>query len=250
MLVNLITKNYTINYKVITEDILKGITDLFLKLGEEAAKELPQDKIEILYVIRVGNETYSGPSFTEFRKQFERNKKADYLQIIFQSLDPTRQAPNQRITLTIDKKDNNNLEVLGVKETWVKGAFDQFKDIIDKQPKRNLLLYNPYFEMIVQLLAAFSLTTFAIYSAIKVSNFTSFEYSSVFIFVVIFVLLSNIWTYLGKGLIHLRNTYYPKVDIRKNPRKPILLTILSFLLVAFASWGIGYLLDLIFKNKT
>ena len=45
---------------------------------EEAAKEFPKDRIEIFYVIRVENETYSGPSFTEFVKQFERNKKADW----------------------------------------------------------------------------------------------------------------------------------------------------------------------------
>ncbi|MBC8467839.1 MAG: hypothetical protein H8D56_00090 [Planctomycetes bacterium] len=250
MLVDMVTKNYAINYRVITKDVLDKITRLFSKLKKEATDELPQDLIEILYVIRVANETYSGPSYDEFISQFDKNKKADFLQIIFQSLDPERKAPNRRISLTIDRKDNNNLEILGVKETWVKGSFDRFKGIIDNLPKRNQILYNAYFEMGVQLLAAFSLTTFSIYSAIQISSITSFEYSSVFIFVVLFVLFSNIWTYLGRGLIHLRNTYYPKVDIREPPRKPILLSIVSFLLLVFATWGVNYILDLIFKNKT
>lgn len=248
MIVDLITKNYTINYKVITEVILKQLTDLFAKINEETKKELHDDKIEILYVIREGNISYSGPTFGEFNTNFKVHKKADYIQIIFQSLSPKSQAPNRRITLTIDKNTNNNMEVLGNNENWVKGVFDRFEDIFENQPNANVVLHSPYFEMGIQVLGAFSITVLAIYLSNIINRFTTFEHSSIYLFIVIFIIFSNIWTYVGKSLIHLRNTYYPKVDIREKVRKPILISVISFIVLVLTTWCINYLLDLIFKK--
>jgi hypothetical protein len=98
--------------------------------------------------------------------------------------------------------------------------------------------------MLVQLLVVLFITSFAVYATNKLQGFIKLDYSPVYVFLVIFLLLSNIWTYTSRGLQTLRNAYYPIVDIRQAPRRPLLLTGLSFVAAAAGGWGVNYLLDL------
>ena len=247
MLVDLIAKNYKINYKVITEELLNKVTGLFSSMAKEAKSELPDHLTEILYEIRVGNETYSGPSFDEFSKQYKKHYKADFIQIIFQAIPQKEENRiDRKITMTIDKIENNTLQVLGINATWVNGAFNRYKETLDKEPNRNVIIHNAYFEMCIQLLVVLALTTFSIYSSEKITTSMNIQYSSVYVFIVIFLLLSNVWTYASKGLLYIRNTYYPKVDILKHARKPLLISITIFIAISIASWAIGYIMSLIF----
>lgn len=68
------------------------------------------------------------------------------------------------------------------------------------------------------------------------------------IHIIKFKVITDLWTYARNQLIEIRNKYYPIVDIRKKPRKPLFLTIIIFISLGTAYWAINYSLDL-FKNK-
>lgn len=254
MLVDIITKTYIINHRVITKEVLKKLTNLFSNLSDKATKDLSNHMVATLYGIRVGMVSYTGPSFEEFNNNFTTHKKADFIQIILSASDKMQQLPARKVTLIVDKNVNkaiSYLEVSGFDETWVKGVFDNFNEIFKNQPSRNVILHSPYFDMTLQVLGAFSLTVFAVYAAKTISSlntFTAFQYSSVYLFVIIFIILSNIWTFVGKSLNYIRNTYYPKVDIREKARKQILLPVIGIILTPVFGWCVVYILDLMFKG--
>jgi len=97
--------------------------------------------------------------------------------------------------------------------------------------------------MLIQLLAVFLLVVFSVFAANKLTRVVKLDYSEVYLFVVIVLMLSNMWTFVSQGLIQLRNQYYPVVDVRRNPRKPILVSILSFVGLTTAAWAVKYVLD-------
>ncbi len=93
------------------------------------------------------------------------------------------------------------------------------------------------------------LTIFSIFVANRLASLVEIEFSEVYIFVITFLLLSNLWGYAARGLTAIRNKYYPVVDITRVPRKPILLSILIFVLLAVAYWAVGYVLELLVSGS-
>jgi hypothetical protein len=247
----LISKILFVKYRVITEDAFNRITSFFDDLRQETKHDYENDLVEILYEIRIGNETYSGPSFDEFKRQYQKKYKADYIRIIIQATSVQQQLNpvNANVTLLIDRSGISSFQVLGRNNNWVNGVFNRFNEILNEVPKRNVVLHNIIFEMSMQLLAVIVMTIFSIYVANKVSGLVNIEYSTVYIFIVIFLLLSNLWTYASRGLISVRTKFYPLVDIIKTPRKPILLAVLAFIILAIASWAVGYILNLLFIKQ-
>jgi len=250
MLVDLIAKTVVIKFKVITEDVFIKITTLFDDLLNETIRDFPNDLVECLYEIRIGNENYSGPSFGEFKKQYEKNYTADNIRLTIQATSTQQQINpvNAKITIVLDRVGESSFVVLGRNNNWANGVFNRFNELLSKVPNRNVILHNVVLEMIVQLVAVIVITTFPIYAANRLAGIASIQYSEVYIFVIIFLLLSNAWTYIARGLIAIRNAYYPMVDIRRHARKPIILAVLSFIGLAAATWAINYLLDLLMKK--
>src|SRR5713226_2580340 len=85
MIANLVAKSTTIRFKIVTEEALTKIAALFQDLVEEMKREFPNDLVESLYEIRTGNETYSGPSYDEFRKQYEKDYAAENVRLVIQA---------------------------------------------------------------------------------------------------------------------------------------------------------------------
>ncbi len=207
----------------------------------------PSDVVEYLCEIKIGNETYSGPSFGEFNKIYQRNYSADYIRLVIQaSALPEGSRANSLITLILSRDGESSFQCIGSNSTWVSGVVKRFGEVIDAIPARNVLVHSVIFEMLVQLTAVILITVFSVFSANRLMHLMSIQFSEVYIFIVVFLFLSNVWTYGGKALIAIRNKYYPVVDILRRPRKQILLTVLMFVMSATAAWAIKSILDLIF----
>lgn len=251
MFVDLIAKNLVVKYKVVSEDAFNKITSFFDDIRQETKSAHPDQLVVILYEIRIGNETYSGPSFEEFKKQYQKKYQADYIRILIQLIDEQQQLNPVKasVTLVIDRTDISSFNVLGRDNNWVNGVFNRFNEILKEVPTRNVVLNNIIFEMSIQLLAVIVMTSISIYAANKLSDLVKIGYSAVYIFIVIFLLVSNLWTYAVRGLIVIRSKFYPPVDIIKTPRKRILLTVVGLLALATLSWAVGYILNLIVIKK-
>lgn len=251
MIAELIAKNSVIKYKVITEAAFQSISSLFSDLKSELETEYPRNLIECLYEITIGNHVYSGPSYEEFEKQYKKGFRADNLRFVIQVSDPEQQLNPvlSRVILVLDKKLESTLSVAGNGVSWVNGVFTRFDELFKNIPKRNVILHSVLFEMCVQLFAVIAITVFAIYSAQRLSTSLPVNYSEVYVFAIVFLLLSNLWTYGSRALTAVRDIYYPIVDIIKAPRMPIFLSALTFLGLTSITWAIHYLLNLIFTNN-
>ena len=155
MLADLIAKTSIIRFKAITEDGFNKITALFSDLKAEMEKDHPGDLVECLYEIKTRDQTYSGPSFEEFEKQYKKKYKADNIRVILQATNPQQQLNPvmARVTLVLDRIQESSMSVFGGSTNWVNGVFSRFNDILKEIPTRNVILHNVLFEMFVQLLA-------------------------------------------------------------------------------------------------
>lgn len=251
MLVDLILKTDVIRFKVITKEGFEKITSLFSDLRGEMEREFSDALVECLYEIKTGDQTYSGPSFSEFEKHYKSRYSADNIRVIIQASNPRQQLNPvmARVTLVLDRSQESSLSVMGANINWVNGVFSRFNTIMKNIPTRNVMLHSVIFEMFVQLMAVIILTTFSIFVANRVGPLVQTEYREVYVFVVIFLLLSNLWSYAARGLIAIRNEFYPVVDIIGAPRKQIVVAIASFLFLACGYWAVDYVLGLVLKGS-
>jgi hypothetical protein len=228
------------------------LVSLFQTLKAQASISFPNSTAELLYEIRVGNEIYSGPLDTEFWQLYNRRHGADYIRVVVQaSTNQTGQPQPQieaQIALVLDRNSENQsrLDASGLHPnvTWVSGAFSRFDEILANAPSRNSILHSLWFEMAVQLTVVLFITSFAIFATTKLQGLVELEFDAVYIFIVVFLLLSNVWTYGVRALQAARGHYYPVVDIRQEPRKRWLPGALVFVALSAAAWAIGYVLDL------
>jgi len=252
MLVHLIFKRSVIKFKIITEEAFTKISSFFSDLKKEMEKDYSGYVIECLHEIKTGDQTYSGPSFEEFEKQYKKNYRADNIRLVIQISNPQQQLNPvlAAVTLVLDRIQESSLSVVGEKNSWVNGVFNRFNELIKDFPTRNVVLHNVLFEMLVQLVAVIVMTIFSIFAANRLSSLMRIEFSEVYVFIITILLLSNLWTYTSRGLIAIRDRLYPIVDIIRVPRKPIFLTIISFVLLATATWSLDYLLNLLFFTNS
>lgn len=251
MIADLTAKTSIVKFKVITEAAFANITSLFADLKSEMQTDFSGFLVECLYEIRVGDYTYSGPSSEEFEKQYKKKHRADNIRLLVQASDPRQQLNpvKSRVTLVLDRAQESSLSVVGTNNNWVNGVFTRFNEIFANAPTRNVILHNVVFEMGVQLLAVSVMTIFSIFAANRLATQTEIEFSEVYIFIVIWLLLSNLWSYAARGLTAIRGKYYPVVDIIRVPRKPVFLTMITFVLLAAATWAVNYLLNLLLLSK-
>jgi hypothetical protein len=179
------------------------------------------------------------------------NYTADKITLTLQALSTQATSLNMissKVTLVLDRQAESSFIVLGQNNNWVNGVFNRFNGILSKLPRRNIMVHNVLYDMTVQLVAVIVITTFSIFAANRLTAMATIQYSEVYIFIVVFLLLSNAWTYISRGLIAVRSLYYPIVDIRRHLGKRILLSIFNFVILAAAAWAIGYVLDLLIKR--
>lgn len=247
MISELKIKTLIIKYKIFTTEAIGKITSLFNDIESEINNDGSGHIVEFIYEIKQGDYIYSGASFDEFNKQYETSHKADNIRIVMQTTDPSQQSNpvKSRITLELDRIQESSIKIAGENINWVNGVFTRFGNVLKEVPKRNVVLHNVIFDMSVQLLAVIVLTIFSVYLANKISALITINYSEVYIFVIVFLFLSNLWTYIGNGLTNIRTKYYPIVDVIKEPRKPIFLSIIIFLLLTTAAWAVNYVLNLL-----
>jgi len=246
MISNLKIKTSIIKFKIFTEDMLVNIFKLIDSLRNEMESDFSGHNVECLYEIKQGDHLYSGPSFTEFENLYKQNYKADNLRIIVRASVPEQQnRAIANIELVLDRVQQSSIHVGGENTNWVNGVFTRFNNLLKEAPTRNIVLHNVFYEMAIQLLAVALITIFAIFSANKFESLVSMKYSEVYTFVIVFLLLSNVLTYINRGMIAIRNKYYPVVDIIRHPRKPIFLSAMIFLSVTMAGWAVNYLLNLL-----
>lgn len=251
MAVHYKNKKLEIKYRVITADNLQLILNLFDKFYSETRELVPAEQpIDYFYEIQSGDELYSGPDRASFEELWNKRKKASRIKIVVKKPSPTE--PNiteLMIAVALDRNGGDNrFEVSGPNDTWVNGIYARFKDVMESSPMRNWLVHHPLTDLVVQLTAVFVVTVLAIYlTEITIAHLKT-QISEFYVFLIIFLFLSNVWGALSKQLNTLRQTFYPKVDMLDKPREPIVLPAISFVALAMLTWALEYVLDLLAKK--
>jgi hypothetical protein len=258
MLLNLRGKNHTIRHKVYTSEALENVSNLFDQWYGKLINEAGGDATECLYEIRVGKNFYSGLNKSEFLQEFNHSGSAEYVRILLRKEpsnrlqdQPDPRSNNVQMSLVLDKNGESYFNVGGDNAQWVDSVSSQFLDCNERVPNRNRLMNSRWLEMVVQVAVSVLLTIVAIFAANSAGQYIEYPYSAIYVFVVTFIFLSNIWGFILQALKDLRTRLYPVVDIRSAPRKRYSPVIAGFVLLVVMGWAIEHLLDLmLIHNKS
>jgi len=242
-------KETEIKYKIITAESFDSVSELIQTIYSELLNEYPDKTVECLYEILKNNHLVTGPSFEKFKKTYTQTFSAESLRYLVQVIDPLDRTNTTliKVELILSRKINSKLFVSGKEDnTRVNGIYTRLNQVIEDAPSKNGWVNSVYFDIFVQLLAVISITGLSIYTAQKYENNIGAQYGQIYLFAIIFLLLSNSWTFISRGLFHVRSIHYPKVDILKKPRVPVLFTSLIFVFGGCVTWSINYLLTVLF----
>jgi hypothetical protein len=109
---------------------------------------------------------------------------------------------------------DNRLVVQCDDENWLTSVFVRIQEKLPKSDAGNRLVYSSWLEMLIQISIVIVIVAFTLKISHGVSNRSNMEYSEVYVFIAIFLLFSNIWTYAAKGLRGLRSRYFPAVGFK------------------------------------
>lgn len=205
--------------------------------------------VTILFELSTSKQSYSGSDIETFRfnfgdgecvtgisvtlnGKFEPNKKLHERQISFQASSTLGSTPSY-------------FKVVGDDPTWVRNHFARIKDSFSEKSS-NWLVYNKWFELIVQLAAVLVIFGGSLKLAQVVRLPLEVPASHVYVFAGALLFGSNIWTFLSQGLIALREKWFPIVTFRKRTLELWVVRAASGLALLGVAWAVDSILNILF----
>jgi len=215
-------------------DYLRDTRLSFLTIGERELEEIDGDLNEILaranqvvphgdlshlsYILRYDGMGIIKRDFEEIKRSFNRAKKVE--RIVFQLTSPKNlQNKGKNIQINLDAQAPLNcfLVVSDDDEAWVDSNFGRLKGRLDRYQNGNWLAHSPLVELFIQLLGVFFGFSLCLICANLISPLVSIRYSFFVLFLGLFLIFSNLWTYtlrlLGKGRIY----FWQYISFKKKP---------------------------------
>jgi len=272
---NIHSNKTPIKNKVFTKSATENLIEALNSIQAEEIK-VRNTVSKSLYEISNDTSSYSGPSFNIFNQHYKfKNYRADRMKILLQfetvvnqtntddqanNPDDTNEGnadqPKQEffifanITFELNAKNKgeSHFSVASLESSWVDGKTKRLNDIVKEIPNGNKIENSMHFEHAIQILFATSITIFCVYLANNLPIFKNITFSEIYIFIISFILFSNLWTYASKGILALRNFYFPSVDIISSKRKSWLVILTIMVTTSFFGWTLNYIWELLFKS--
>jgi len=239
-----VLKNLTI-----TECNLKKINEELIEISKQFNLTVPtdQDKLFHSYIIRFDNKGFRLFDFGEVLKYFSDAHKVERVCFYVNSLKGLEANGflGNRIELKFDKYDTNNcaLVIDGDKKAWVDTTFWKINERLNKYQNTNYFIRNRWIPFTVQILGVIIGFFFSFITANKIAPALSINNSLAFSFIIIFLLFSNIWTFIFEGIMRIIDYFWPNISFKEKGKSHWFVK--TFISTAFVSLFI-FLLSRVF----
>jgi hypothetical protein len=252
---NFRSRHHFIQYKQLSLDFLRQVISEF----ELTVRDLQDRDIKdsnIFYTLINKDGGYAGSSKEEFLNAFKLcNVTSININLLAKCSSTDKKQYDIQLFLSLERyaatevNSNNKLFVYGDNEVWVKNTYARIRDLLKTLKNDNKIIYSPLFEMIIQLSAVLAIIAVATKTSLYLSAFVNVPYASVYTFVAVFLLFSNVWTFLLRWLINLRGRFFPSVGFsEKYLLNKVIKAVCSFLVVVMIVWSIETLLNTALKS--
>jgi hypothetical protein len=229
-------RNITVSEKMLVE--LNG--KLFEIIDKNNASETDANrKLWLTYIIRFDKK---GKSVLTYSEAISCYKDARILERFIFAIDCVQSYRDKMfgksINIGFDVRDVNNcrLVVQGDDSSWVDSTYSALIDIIKKYKNFNFIVRNPFMPFSVQIGGVIVGVLLSIKGAQWLEPKLKIQYALPFAFIIVFLLFSNIWTYLYNALLRCVDKVWPNIIFKEKQN--------NFTVVVY--WAMNTLLSAIF----
>lgn len=187
-----------------------GVLNTNVPANDETGK-----KAFLTYIIRFDNKGYRVFSLEDLLRYFQLAKKIE--RVIFtvetgQSLRSNRQI-GAFVELRLDAKDPNAclLTVTSDNKDFVDASFSAIHDVLNKCKNRNGWARSAWTHFGVQIVGVTLGFILSLWAAVRIAPRLAIENSSLFVFLFVLFIFSNIWTYLNQRILWVLGAAFPNM---------------------------------------
>jgi hypothetical protein len=239
-----------IQYKEIQVEDLKRMLKLCSAIAKDLSETLKLVDANILYRISAGLQDYSGADKATFLEIFETAPKVSSITIgIAASYNPDRNLymRSAELRATSDLAQSSQITVAGDESMWVKSVHALFSQAVSELGSANKFLYLDITEFVLQITAVLLVFALSAISA-NLSEIRSLPVSQVYVFAGVFLLGSNVWTFLSRVLFAQRAKLFPPIAFKRPKAEFYVKTAATAVLLFIICWAGNTSLDFI-KGK-
>ena len=242
----------------IDEDSLILLNEYLTSKGEKKNEELDEivnrtDKeLHLSYIIRFDNKGYVLDHFKEIIKFYTQASSVERIIFTLESIEShsTNRNSGSYIELRLDAKDTSNCYLVASSddENWVDSVINGLKELLIKFQNKSKFVQNSWTIFIVQIFGVISGFVLSLWAAIKISPYLSLENAFVISFLFIFILFSNLWTFLNNLIIKLLNYSFPILRFKRKGKESLhwlIQTILGGIILALTLFLLNKLFEFV-----
>lgn len=194
----------------------------------------------ISYVLRYDGMGIIRKNFEEIERPFNRAKNVERVVFQFYS-DEHDISKGKRIQIYLDARDLQNcfLVVSDDDEEWVDSIFSRIMNLLLKQKNGNWLAHSSGVELLIQLVGVLCGFFLCIIVANAAAPSFNARYSFFIVFIGLFLIFSNLWTYLLILIGKARTHFWPYISFKKEPIGIIGQAVIGFILTLILSGLVG-----------
>lgn len=228
----------------LTEDGLSKIKEIVLEIANEVNQHLTgeSDRNKNLtpsYIIRFDNKGFKLYEFEKVMKCFKEAYKIERVIFILESTESiqSNRLSGKSLELWLDALNPEKcfLTVQADESDWVDATFCRTKELLDKYKNKNFLVRNSWTPFIVQMLGVIMGFILSLWGAIRVSPTLTIENAFAIIFIMAFLIFSNVWTYFYPLILRIFDYFWPNIAFKEGKGLHWLIkALISALLVSFS----------------
>jgi len=176
------------------------------------------ETLHIEYLIRYDGIGVIRKKYEEIKKCFDIAKTIERIAINLKNSQSSL-LKGKNIEIRFDSFNSSNcfLRVSDDDEAWVEKQFKSLVARIDKFKNKNSIVHSSVATLAIQLCGVLSGLFLSLISAKLLSASIEFQHSFYIFFIGIFLVFSNLWTYILQSINNLRIKVWPFVSFNKKP---------------------------------
>lgn len=262
-------RDQLLNNLTIHKDSLKHINSIFEARGQTAKtniNELDEHKNRkafLTYIIRFENKGYRVFSLDELFSLFNNAKNVE--RVIY-TLEDTESLQTNRsagtfLELRLDAQDQNMclLHATSDDRDWVESSISSVHEALEKYKNKNGLFRTNWTQFAVQIFGVLIGFIFSIWGALKIAPKVLIDNAFLIMFILLFLVFSNIWTFVYQKILSYINLIFPNIKfVRQNKyalhwmQQAVTGTLLVSIMVFLLNKGFVFFAEILasFLNKT
>jgi hypothetical protein len=192
--------------------------DLVQIVNTANLKQNSGESVSLSYVLRYDDMGIVRTDFKEIKRCFEVAKKVE--RVAFYVTTPKNYLNKGKfVEILLDRNDRNQciLKVTDDDEAWVDTTFKRLSSRLEQYRNRNWVVHSSVIELLIQLLGVLTGFSACLLTASIVAPLLKVPYSFIILLLGLFLVFSNLWTYILFVIGQIRIREWPFISFRKKP---------------------------------